>query len=63
MESIYKREENGCIVLVMLEDIPTADMPLELLDWIQAHSYIRYTEDPDGERLFWDTLATAVQTL
>jgi len=47
----------------MLDDIPTADMPLELLDWIQAHSYIRYTEDPDGERLFWDNLATAVQTL
>ena len=61
MESIYKREENGCIVLVMLEDIPRADMPLELLDWIQTHSYIRYTEDPDGERLFWDNLTTAIQ--
>ena len=61
MESIFKRDENGCIALVLLEHVEPTSMPLELVDWLEQHSYIPYTEDADGQTLFWDNLVTAIQ--
>ncbi|WAR10552.1 TLR4-like protein [Mya arenaria] len=62
MESIDKRLcENGCLVIVLYENVPAKEIPLEVMDWIDNHSYIRYTRDPDGQPLFWESLTTAIE--
>ncbi|XP_052804138.1 toll-like receptor 4 [Mya arenaria] len=62
MESIDKRvSENGCLVIVLYENVPAKIMPLEILDWIDNHSYISYTSDPDGQPLFWENMTTAIK--
>ncbi|WAR05188.1 TLR4-like protein [Mya arenaria] len=62
MESIDKRvSENGCLVIVLYENVPAKIMPLEILDWIEHHSYISYTSDPDGQPLFWENMTTAIK--
>jgi len=62
MESIFRRGEQGCLVVVMLEDIPVERMPSEMTDWLQRNTYIQYTEDVDGQRLFWERLTSAIQS-
>ncbi|XP_052813074.1 toll-like receptor 4 [Mya arenaria] len=61
METMNKRPEAGCLVVVLLEVVPARDMPLELLEWIKVHSYIEYTNDVEGGLLFWDKLMAAVR--
>ncbi|WAR10553.1 TLR4-like protein [Mya arenaria] len=62
MESTDNRVcENGCLVIVHFENVPAKSMPLEILDWMDNHSYIMYTRDPDGQELFWESLATAIE--
>ncbi|WAR05191.1 TLR4-like protein [Mya arenaria] len=62
LESIDKRVcENGCLVIVLYENVPPKVLPLEILDWIDNHSYIRYTQDPDGQQMFWDNLTIAIK--
>ncbi|XP_052804139.1 toll-like receptor 4 [Mya arenaria] len=62
MESIGNREcENGCLVIVLYENVPTKELPLEIMDWMDNHSYISYTRDPDGQPLFWKNLTTAIE--
>ncbi|XP_052228923.1 toll-like receptor 4 [Dreissena polymorpha] len=61
MESIYSREDNVCLVIVMLEQVPHDKMPLEMLRWIQENSYIEYTPEQDGNIMFWENLKLAMQ--
>ncbi|WAR09756.1 TLR4-like protein [Mya arenaria] len=63
METMNKRPEAGCLVVVLLEVVPARDMPLELLEWIKVHSYIEYTNDVEGGLLFWDKLMAAKENL
>lgn len=58
MESIYSREDNY-LIIVLLEDVPARDMPLEMLKWIRDDSYIRYPNDGHGQTLFWNNLTDA----
>ncbi|XP_052803727.1 toll-like receptor 4 isoform X1 [Mya arenaria] len=62
MESIGNREcVNGCLVIVLYENVPTKELPLEIMDWMDNHSYISYTRNPDGQLLFWENLTTAIE--
>ncbi|KAH3840017.1 hypothetical protein DPMN_113459 [Dreissena polymorpha] len=61
MESIYSREDQVCLVIFMLEPVPHNKMPLEMLRWIQENSYIEYTHEPDGNRMFWENIVLAVK--
>ena len=60
MESIYSRDDSNPIVVVMLEDVKTENMPLEVMEWIQSNSYIEHTQDEQGETLFQSNLIQAV---
>ncbi|KAH3699539.1 toll-like receptor 4 [Dreissena polymorpha] len=61
MESMYSREDQVCLVIVMLEPVPHNKMPLEMLRWIQENSYIEYTHEPDGNRMFWENIVLAIK--
>jgi toll-like receptor 13 len=54
MESIYSRGGNSCLIIVILEDVPTRNMSNEMLDWMRTNTYIEYTQEVNGELLFWD---------
>ncbi|XP_060551091.1 toll-like receptor 4 [Ruditapes philippinarum] len=56
MESIYTRADNNCLLIVMKDNIPIEDMPLEMMNWIRYESYLEYSEDVAGEQLFWERL-------
>ena len=60
MENIYSRDDSNHIVVVMLEDVKTENMPLEMMEWIQSNSYIEHTQDEQGETLFWNNLKQAI---
>ncbi|XP_053380735.1 toll-like receptor 4 [Mercenaria mercenaria] len=70
MESIYSRGGENCLVVVMLEDVPTRNMTTEMLQWIiskraglqwiKSNTYIEYTTE-EGELLFWDNLTEALR--
>ncbi|XP_052793760.1 toll-like receptor 4 [Mya arenaria] len=61
METIYSREDRGCLVIVMLEKIPADRMSAEMLEWIKKNSYIEYTTDEEGEALFWEKLRIGIE--
>ncbi|XP_045212234.2 toll-like receptor 4 [Mercenaria mercenaria] len=61
MESIYSRGGENCLVVVMLEDVPTRNMTTEMLQWIKSNTYIEYTTEEEGELLFWDNLMEALR--
>jgi len=61
MESIYSRRENGCLVVALLEDVLLDRMSREMIEWIRQNSYIEFTTDPDGQRLFWDNITAAIR--
>ena len=61
MESIYSRDGNSTLIVVMLENMPPNKlMPLEMIDWIKQESYIEYTDDEEGNILFWENLKQAI---
>ena len=61
MESIYSRDGNSSLIVVMLENTPPDKlMPLEMIEWIKRESYIEYTDDEPGNALFWDKLKEAI---
>ena len=61
MESIYSRGDDGCLVVVLLEDLTLDRMSREMIEWLRQNSYIEFTTDPDGQRLFWNKLIAAIR--
>ena len=61
MESIYSRGEEGCLVVALLEDVSLDRMSREMVDWLRQNSYIEFTTDPDGQRLFWNNITAAIR--
>jgi len=61
MESIYSRGDDGCLVVVLLEDLTLDRMSREMIEWLRQNSYIEFTSDPDGQRLFWNKLIAAIR--
>ena len=61
MESLYSREDQVFLVFVMLENVSHNKMQLEMLRWIQEKSYIEYTNDEEGQRMFWERLKLLIQ--
>ncbi|XP_045212238.2 toll-like receptor 4 [Mercenaria mercenaria] len=60
MESIYSREGDNCLLVVMFENVPTGNMSTEMLQWIQSNTYIEYTTEEEGNLLFWENLKDAL---
>ena len=61
MESIYSRTGESILIIVMLEHMPlNSYMPLELAKWIRHESYLEYTQDEQGQAVFWGKLREAI---
>lgn len=61
MESIYTREGENILFLVLLKPVATKDMPLIMLELIQSKSFIEYPHDELGNNIFWLRLQEVLQ--
>lgn len=49
------------VILLLLEPIPiNEDMPEQLKSEIKRRNYIEWTDNPDGQKLFWEMLREAL---
>ena len=60
MESNYSRDGRDIFVIVMLENVPSDTLPLDLLRLIQAQTYIEYPVNPQDRELFWNQVKDAI---
>ena len=60
MESIYSREGNDVLFLVLYEGIEASSMPLVLMDIIDRKSYIEFPNDTQGNVVFWDKMRETI---
>jgi Leucine-rich repeat (LRR) protein len=62
MESIYTRNGNDVMFLIMYRRVSAKTLPLSMLALVESRSYIEYPDDPRGNVVFWDKIAeTCVQ--
>ncbi|KAK2142883.1 hypothetical protein LSH36_901g01004 [Paralvinella palmiformis] len=54
-------EDRNALVLVLLERIERKNITPRLLLQMRRQTYLEWTEDPTGQRLFWKKLRRAVQ--
>ncbi|XP_071110387.1 toll-like receptor 4 [Haliotis cracherodii] len=59
MESIYTGRNT--LLVVVLENIPVKDMPPDIVELMRQDSYVEYTNDREGQEVFWQTLDRAVR--
>ena len=60
MESIYSREGNDVLFLVLYEGIEASSMPFVLMDIIDRKSYIEFPNDSQGNVVFWDKMRETI---
>ena len=52
---------DNLIILLLLEAVPiNANMPEELKSALKHEKYIEWTDNPDGRKLFWESLQEAL---
>ncbi|XP_071120390.1 toll-like receptor 4 [Mytilus edulis] len=61
MESIYERNNENVLFLVVFEQISACDFPLQILEVVQSQSYIEFPNDEQGDVVFWQQLVTALE--
>ncbi|XP_071120407.1 toll-like receptor 4 [Mytilus edulis] len=61
MESIYERNNENVLFLVVFEQISARDFPLHILEVVQSQSYIEFPNDEQGDVVFWRQLVTALK--
>lgn len=60
METVYA--ERDMVVVIMLEEVDTESIPLELMHHLKTKSYIEYpTRDEQGQQLFWNNMRDLLQ--
>ncbi|XP_067664541.1 toll-like receptor 4 [Haliotis asinina] len=60
MESIYTGRNT--LLVVVLEKIPLKDLPPDIVELMRQDSYVEYTNDQEGQEVFWENLERAVHT-
>ncbi|XP_050393690.1 toll-like receptor 4 [Patella vulgata] len=58
MESISTGR--NVVIVIIYEHIPVKDLPHELIQLMRKDSYVEYTDDPEGNIVFWDSLTKAI---
>ncbi|XP_050393691.2 toll-like receptor 4 [Patella vulgata] len=58
MESISTGR--NVVIVIIYEYIPVKDLPYELVQLMRKDSYVEYTDDPEGNIVFWDSLTKAI---
>ncbi|XP_063399966.1 toll-like receptor 4 [Mytilus trossulus] len=61
MESIYERNNENVLFLVVFEQISACDFPLQVLEVVQSQSYIEFPNDEQGDVVFWRQLVAALE--
>ncbi|KAK6187917.1 hypothetical protein SNE40_005837 [Patella caerulea] len=59
MESISTGR--NVVIVIIYEHIPVKDLPHELVQLMRNDSYVEYTDDPEGNIVFWDSLTKAIK--
>ncbi|XP_048247952.1 toll-like receptor 4 [Haliotis rufescens] len=59
MESIYTGRNT--LLVVVLENIPVRDLPPDIVELMRQDSYVEYTDDREGQEVFWQNLERAVR--
>nr|QHY92977.1 toll-like receptor 4 [Haliotis diversicolor] len=54
MESIYAGRST--LLIVLMEDIPMKDLPVDIVKVMREDSYVEFTEDTEGRDVFWHSL-------
>ncbi|CAC5379928.1 Toll-like receptor 4 [Mytilus coruscus] len=62
MESIYERDCENILFLVLYKQISACDLPLQILELVHCQSYIEYPNDEYGDVVFWEQLKRAIQS-
>ncbi|XP_046375767.1 toll-like receptor 4 [Haliotis rufescens] len=61
MESIYTGR--NALLVVVLENIPVKDLTPDIVELMRQDSYVEYTDDQDGQEVFWQNLERAIRTM
>lgn len=56
MESIYSREDDNVLCLVILDKNVVKNAPLKIIDLFENQSYLEYPENETDDSPFWDRL-------
>ncbi|XP_046332452.2 toll-like receptor 4 [Haliotis rufescens] len=59
MESIYTGR--NILLVVVLENIPVKDLTPDIVELMRQDSYVEYTDDLDGQEVFWQNLDRAIR--
>ncbi|XP_046579662.1 toll-like receptor 4 [Haliotis rubra] len=59
MESIYTGRNT--LLVVVLENIPLKDLTPDIVELMRQDSYVEYTDDQDGQEVFWQNLERAIR--
>ncbi|XP_067677358.1 toll-like receptor 4 [Haliotis asinina] len=54
MESIYTGRNT--LLIVLMEDIPVKDLPVDIVEVMRKDSYVEFTDDVEGNDVFWHSL-------
>ncbi|XP_048255347.1 toll-like receptor 4 [Haliotis rufescens] len=54
MESIYTGRNT--LLIVVMEDIPVKDLPVDIVEVMRRDSYVEFTDDMEGNAVFWHSL-------
>ncbi|XP_046566802.1 toll-like receptor 4 [Haliotis rubra] len=54
MESIYAGRNT--LLIVLMEDIPVKDLPVDIVEVMRKDSYVEFTDDTEGRDVFWHSL-------
>ncbi|XP_067659408.1 toll-like receptor 4 [Haliotis asinina] len=61
MESIYTGR--NILLVVVLENIPVKDLPPDIVELMCQDSYVEYTDNQDGQEVFWHNLERAIRRM
>ena len=61
MESIYSRNNENVLFLVLFENNIVHHLPMTIMDLIGQQTYIEYPNDPLGDVVFWENLRKAIE--
>ncbi|XP_067659406.1 toll-like receptor 4 [Haliotis asinina] len=61
MESIYTGR--NILLVVGLENIPVKDLPADIVELMCQDSYVEYTDDQDGQEVFWQNLERSIRRM
>ena len=60
MESIYSRNNENVLFLVLYENNIARHLPMTIMDIIDQKTYIEFPNDAQGDVVFWENLKKAI---